>query len=111
MSNFSIAFQIQGTEAVTLPVVALDELIVKVTGLVTSTFRFSVQNTLPRDVSLSLIAVGDAASVDKVTLGVDTPVLSIPEGQSAVVTIQITPKVALLESDVFSVVVSGTESV
>ena len=110
MSNFSIDFQVQGTGAITLPVTALDELIVKVAGLVTSTFRFSVENTLPRDVSFSVTAVGSGSASPKITLSVDKPVLAIPEGQSAVVTIQITPTVEVLESESLDVVVTGVEA-
>ena len=111
MSNFAINFEVQGTWAVTLPVTPLDELIIKVAGLVTSTFRFSVENTLPRDLSLVVAAVGSGTASPKITLSVDKPVLAIAEGQSAIVTIQITPTVEVLESEVLDVVVTGAEAV
>ena len=109
MSNFSINFEVIGTGPVSLPVTPLDELIVKVAGLVTSTFRFSVQNTLPRDLSFNATAIGAGSGSDKVTLSLDSSVVTIAEGQSTVVTVKITPIAEVLENESFQVNVIGVE--
>lgn len=111
MSNFSVSFQVQGTGSVVLPVTPLDSLILQVAGLVTSTFRFSVQNTLSRDVSLVLTSVTSGPGANKVAVSVDLPVLAIPTGESATVTTTVTPSQDLVEGDLISVTVNGVEAV
>lgn len=111
MAKFEIDFQIQGVGEAMLPVTALDDAIVLVNSLEMKLFRFSVQNTLGRAISLALVVDKVGAAADKVSVTVDVPVLALELGESAVVTTTIEAVTAMMEGDLVAVKIVGTEVV
>lgn len=107
MAQFDITFQVQGQGQVTLPVTALDNLIVLVNGLEVKTFRFSVQNILATDVTLNVTSTQTGTVAGEVDITFDVNPVTIPAGQSATITATITPNQPLLEGDSISVAVHG----
>ncbi len=107
MAQFDITFQVQGQGQVSLPVTALDNLIVLVNGLEVKTFRFSVQNILTADVTLNITSAQTGTAAGEVGITFDVNPVTIPAGQSATITATITPTQPLLETDLISVAVHG----
>lgn len=107
MAKFEVDFQIQGVGEVSLPVTLLDDALVRINGLETKVFRFSILNSLASafNFSLSTVLTGDAAA--KVAIAFDSTSLSIEPGQSVVITTAINPIEPLLEGDTLSVKVIG----
>lgn len=107
MAKFEISFQVQGNGDITLPVTALDELIVLINELEIKTFRFSVENILTTPVTLDIAALKTGLAADKADITFDVNPLTIEPAVSAIVTTTITPNQPLLEGDVIDITVTG----
>lgn len=109
MASFNVDFQVKGTAEVVLPVTLLDDAIVLVNGLEQKVFRFSIENTLDRDLSFVLTTNvgGDAAG--KVTITVPET-LTVLVGETSVVAVEVVPTEALLDGDEVTVGIAGVEA-
>jgi hypothetical protein len=111
MSTFKAQFLVNGAGEVALPVSLLDDVIMTLNGIDSKTFRFTVQNTLARDLQFDVVpsVVGNAA--DKINVTVDVTPLSIPAGQPATVTATVASIAEMVEGDSVTVTIFGTEVV
>lgn len=111
MAQFNVSFQVQGIGQVDLPVTPLDDLIVLVNGLEVKTFRFSVENITPADLTFNITSTQSGSAADKITVTFTDNPVTILAGQSSVVVSTITAIEPLLESDaIIDVAVVGTQA-
>lgn len=112
MPHFNISFQISGISGdESLPCTPLDDVMVELDGLVSATFRFSVENTLGRSVLFDLSSTHTGPGADKVTISFNDTVLSLEAGDSDIVTVTIQAMQELVPTDLITVNVVGTEQV